>query len=333
MAELLNVFEQTKQFENSLPIPKRIDATQGGNYTVVMQATEKFLGLYESNTDSQLQTTVWGYGLEGETVTYPGPTFVAQSGEKIKVEWVNDLPLTGYFNDDSSYFLPIDLTLHRADPKKRLIEEGYVPTVAHLHGGHTQAKYDGYPEAWFVQKTKEKGKAYDGNNYTYDNDQRAATLWYHDHALGVTRLNVYAGLAGFYLLRDDTENALIADGTLPSGDYEIELAIQDRAFTADGQLFLPANSQDQIALYGEEAFPNTDLYELTETVVVEGENYVPGTIVFRDTEDGNYYLEGETYDNKVLFEDFDPNNSSLSTQVPSAMAEFFGNVNVVNGMA
>lgn len=67
------------------------------------------------------------------------------------------------------------------------------------------------------------------------NDQPASTLWYHDHSLGVTRLNVYAGLAGFYLLRDESEPEL----DLPGGEYEIPLVLQDRTFNDDGSLFYP----------------------------------------------------------------------------------------------
>lgn len=73
---------------------------------------------------------------------------------------------------------------------------------------------------------------------TYDNSQTGGTLWYHDHTMGITRLNVYAGLAGTYLLRDKRERDLIADHVLPAAAYERELIIQDRAFTDDGQLFM-----------------------------------------------------------------------------------------------
>ena len=74
----------------------------------------------------------------------------------------------------------------------------------------------------------------------YPNTQEGATLWFHDHALGVTRLNVYAGLAGFYFLRSPEESSL----KLPENDYEIEMAIQDRMFDMDGQLFFPAVGQN-----------------------------------------------------------------------------------------
>ena len=81
---------------------------------------------------------------------------------------------------------------------------------------------------------------------TYDNDQDAATLWYHDHALGITRLNVYAGLAGFYVLQDQHRLDLVSNGVLPRRRYDIGMAIQDRAFTKDGQLYYPAYKNDPL---------------------------------------------------------------------------------------
>ncbi|MEJ2615155.1 MAG: multicopper oxidase domain-containing protein, partial [Ignavibacteriaceae bacterium] len=121
---------------------------------------------------------------------------------------------------------------------------GKVPVVAHLHGGHTESASDGLPEAWFTQGFADKGNYFVKERYKYDNDQESATLWYHDHALGITRLNVYAGLAGFYLLRDDYEEKLISQNVVPGGDYEIEIVIQDRMFDSNGELFWPAYPGD-----------------------------------------------------------------------------------------
>jgi spore coat protein A len=99
--------------------------------------------------------------------------------------------------------------------------------VVHLHGGHVPPQSDGYPEATILP-----GQAV---TYPYPNAQEGATLWYHDHALGVTRLNVYMGLAGMYLIRDAAETGL----NLPRGPFEIPLVIQDRSFKADGSLEYP----------------------------------------------------------------------------------------------
>ena len=120
--------------------------------------------------------------------------------------------------------------------------------MTHLHGGHNDSIYDGLPDEWFTQfgpdGSRGVGPKFYSSSMTYDNDQDAATLWYHDHALGMTRLNVYAGLAGFYVLQDQDRLDLVEKGVLPSGNYDIGMAIQDRAFTKDGQLYYPAYKND-----------------------------------------------------------------------------------------
>jgi spore coat protein A len=159
-------------------------------------------------------TMVWGY--HG---SYPGPTIEARRNEPLRVVWQNRLG-TG------PHLLPVDRTLHGTmanEPDRRI--------VTHLHGGIVPPAADGFPQAWLLD-----GQSAD---VFYPNVQRAATLWYHDHSLGITRLNVMAGLAGFYLLRDAEEDALVAQG-LPSGVYEVPIAIQDRAFNDDGSLFYPS---------------------------------------------------------------------------------------------
>ena len=93
-----------------------------------------------------------------------------------------------------------------------------------------------------------------GANPTHHpNDQAATTLWYHDHSLGITRLNVYAGMAGMYLIRDDVEDAL----NLPSGPYEIPLLIQDRNFAADGTLLYPPAKNGTHPMWMQEFFGET----------------------------------------------------------------------------
>jgi spore coat protein A len=162
-------------------------------------------------------TKLWGYnGL------YPGPTFEVRAGTPVSVQWLNDLP--------SRHFLPIDHTIHGA--------ESNVPdvrTVVHLHGAKVLGDSDGYPEAWFTNNFAQTGPSFSNRVYRYPNDQDAMMLWYHDHALGITRLNVMAGLAGMYFVRDAAEDAL----PIPKGKYEIPLMIQDRLVNADGSLDYP----------------------------------------------------------------------------------------------
>lgn len=232
-------------------------------------------------------TTVWSYGsashpgtvLEGGTFNYPAFTIEAKFNKLTEVKWINDL------KDKSGNFLPhilaVDQTLHWANPPgglelrdRRSMDPtqylGPVPTVTHVHGAHTSEESDGYAEAWFLPDANnipdgyaKTGTFYDyfNNKYApgwgpgfalfrYPNNQRATTLWYHDHTLGMTRLNVYAGPAGFYLLRGGPDDQVI--GILPGpapgvGDnpfgtyYEIPIVIQDRSFKPDASLFYPDN--------------------------------------------------------------------------------------------
>jgi spore coat protein A len=136
------------------------------------------------------------------------------------VEWTNELP--------RQHFLPIDHTLHGAEAK---LPEAR--TVVHLHGGKAPAKSDGYPEDWY-----EPGRS---AIYHYPNEQEPAALWYHDHTMGINRLNIYAGLIGMYFIRDSVEDSL----NLPKGKYEIPLVVFDRFFTADGQLYYPRSNAPQ----------------------------------------------------------------------------------------
>ncbi|MGE4284082.1 MAG: multicopper oxidase family protein [Clostridia bacterium] len=161
-------------------------------------------------------TNIWGY--EG---TYPGPTIETTRDQKVMIKWVNNLP--------QKHFLPIDRTLHStADTPE-------VRTVVHLHGANVNSDSDGHPDAWFTKNYEKTGHAFSREVYEYTNHQQATTLWYHDHAVGITRLNVYAGLAGFYIIRDTLEPRL----ELPCGEYEMPLLIQDKSFNEDGSLFYP----------------------------------------------------------------------------------------------
>jgi len=226
----------------------------------------------------------------------PSLTIEAQAGRPVRIKWINDLKdADGNF---LPHLLPVDPTLHWANPaggmsgrdKRPVFDEtpgpyiGPVPTVPHVHGAvGVGDESDGYAEAWYLPAAKNipaeyategtwyeffAGKAATSYGATwgpgfatlqYPNENRASTIWYHDHALGMTRLNVYAGPAGFYIIRGgpdgdkavlDTRTGLTAvlPGPVPKdGDkfppnkpyYEIPIAIQDRAFNADGSLFYP----------------------------------------------------------------------------------------------
>src|SRR6202167_2509092 len=160
-------------------------------------------------------TRMWGFSSQ-----FPGPTFDVRSGQEILVEWANELP--------DKHFLPIDHNLGGAGAG-----QPEVRTVVHLHGGKAPPESDGYPEDWTVP-----GKS---ALYHYPNQQDPAMLWYHDHTLGINRLNVYAGLFGTFFIRDSAEDAL----DLPKGKYEIPLALYDRLLTRDAQLLYPVSPDPQ----------------------------------------------------------------------------------------
>jgi len=235
----LDPLTQTK-YINPLPLPGVLSpdtTTFPGTeyYEVSMTQFEQDLGLRDPISGAPLLTTVWGYN-----GTYPGPTIEARStlptntidpGKPVKVLWSNDL--VDRNGDPLPHLLPVDPTLHCGPNTSNCFP--YNRTVVHLHGGHTEPASDGYPEAWFTPGFAQVGPEFKKQTYHYANDQQGATLWYHDHALGITRLNVQAGLAGFYLLRDDFEDSL----NLPGGAYEIPILIQDRSFYTDGSLAYP----------------------------------------------------------------------------------------------
>ena len=156
-------------------------------------------------------TRIWGY--EG---VFPGPTIVSRTGRRTVVRHVNRLP---------------------------------VPTVTHLHGGHTPAASDGFPTDLILPVDMRHDRSMPGmapdpqavisegsREFEYPMRQRAATLWYHDHRMGFTGRSVWQGLAGFHLVRDDEEGTL----PLPGGDRELPLMITDRSFEADGAFAYPS---------------------------------------------------------------------------------------------
>ncbi|MFM9957637.1 MAG: multicopper oxidase domain-containing protein [Phycisphaerales bacterium] len=198
-------------YQDPLPIPAVIQPTNVGpdgiaNYDVYIRE-------FNHKWHAALPTTrVWGYNSMS-----PGPTFDVQKGQPIRVTWHNDLRYsTNVLRAD--HLFPINQCLHGPDIT------GRTPvTVTHLHGLKVAPESDGYPSLTFAP-------GFSSSQYFYPNDQEAATLWYHDHALGITRLNVYAGLAGFYFIRDPNEASL----NLPQGHNEVPLVFQDKNINGSG---------------------------------------------------------------------------------------------------
>ncbi|MBX3386193.1 MAG: multicopper oxidase domain-containing protein [Phycisphaeraceae bacterium] len=201
-------------FVDPLPRPgvaQPVSGQAGGAAHYEIAMTEQFQQLHRDLPP----TRVWGYA-----GSYPGPTIEAFRDQPVTVTWINDLRVFETGTLRTTHTLAVDECLHGPDVT------GQVPVaIVHLHGGKVPPDSDGYPDDAFPPGAQSPV-------YNYPNIQPAGTLWYHDHALGITRLNVMMGLAGFYLLRDSVEQSL----GLPSGEYEVPLAIQDRSFRADGSL-------------------------------------------------------------------------------------------------
>lgn len=259
---------------------------------------------YASKVHSQMaDTTVWGYrpaDFDPATApvqnTYLGNAFLIARGTKTRVTWRNNL-------GGVAHPMPVDPSLHWANPlgfvppapgqypvnaATGITTFDYtltkIPTCPHVHGGEQSAKVDGGPDAWYTSDFNELGPTYTlaglygdsayasdpgggGNVYPYDNAQLPATIWYHDHALGITRLNVYMGMAGAYVIYDTAREPAGVPSVL-SGDldsfghpFDMPLVIQDRLFDTGGQLYYPAVSLNPTVnpFWGPEFFGDTIL--------------------------------------------------------------------------
>ena len=184
--------------------------------------------------------TMWGYN-----GAIPGPLLEAHKGQPIFVQWSNNLP--------TKHLFAIDYTLHGAMPPTPDVR-----TIVHLHGLKVAPEYDGYPTSWLTP----------GQSFTcyYPNDQAATTLYYHDHADAITRLNVYAGLVGFYFIRDEIEASL----NLPRGPFEVPLIMRDATVLPDGQLYYPDKGVTREhpvwvpSFYGDSAVVNGKIFPYLE---------------------------------------------------------------------
>jgi FtsP/CotA-like multicopper oxidase with cupredoxin domain len=241
-------------------VPTEIWTDSNGNVLQENYSVQMVAGNSQQILPAPLpKTPVWCYQGEakdaltgaplGVVANSPACTFEATKGVPISVTWENDVNVPQPF--------AVDPTIMWANPNAMVTPttpfppfppgyadaQGPVPLVPHLHGGEVQSYSDGGPNSWWTYNGIH-GSTYSttapcADNqavYYYPNSQTATTLWYHDHAMGMTRINVMSGLAGFYLLRDQTDP--IAK-LLPSGKYDMPLAIQDRTFNLDGTLWFP----------------------------------------------------------------------------------------------
>ncbi len=173
-----------------------------------------------------------GSGLAGQAGSF-GMAVVAQSGTALHISYTNQLPST--YPD----WIPVDTRLTPVGDQIRL--------MTHLHGGFVAANSDGNPAI-----TPDGFGRDETQSAFYPNEQPATLLWFHDHALGATRLNVFAGLAGGYILRDQFDTGKEPNPIgIPGGAYEIPLVIQDRQFNPDGTFLYPTSDIEGATWIGE----------------------------------------------------------------------------------
>ena len=219
---------------------------RAGNFNVYIRQSVQQTGLVSATSGKKLDTTIWGYGYDDDRgVTWPGRTFQVKRDEPTTVRWNNGLKKG---NKPLEHLLPVDTSLHWAYSlpgyEEYSIKSDGVPIVTHLHGGHTDFEFDGNPEFFWSPDYEIVGPRWD--------------------ALGITRLNVYAGLAGFYFVRDDDDTGEAGNPLgLPAFPYELAYAIQDRMFTDKGELFYPAFPGDPFYddfITGEGAILPSDIF-------------------------------------------------------------------------
>jgi spore coat protein A len=170
------------------------------------------------------RTRVFGYDdSSGRGLASPGYTVEVQKGTATTVRYVNALPAQHLFDNEVPDYM------HAGSP---------VRMNTHLHGGHVAGSSDGNPYA-----SPAEYRPGQTQSVVYPNDQNSTLLWYHDHADQITRLNVYAGLVGLYIVRDTLDTGAEPNAMgVPGGAYEIPLVFADRLFDASGQLFYSSDA-------------------------------------------------------------------------------------------
>lgn len=238
---------------------------QNGKLRIVMAQAMQTTGLLGGDGLTPVQTPVWGYGTEGGGVSWPGRTVeINTADDPLEITWANKL-------NGLTHLLPVDTSVHwaysLAGYEGNSIAKNGVPVVPHVHGGRNDSVYDGNPEFFFSPGSAVRGPRWDEKKYVYggpDWNDVAGMNWYHDHSLGITRLNVYAGLAGFFAVRDAADTGKPDNPLgLPADPYELGYAVQDRMFYNTGELFYPAYPGDPFYddfITGEGAYLPSDVF-------------------------------------------------------------------------
>ena len=282
------------KYTTKLPMTKPVQPhAKPNHYKIGLGKTEQqMLPLYnvDGTYTNFLRTPIFGYGVNNE-YSYPFDTIEVNHNIPCTIEWVNELvDIDGNF---IPHILPIDQTLHWANPvggyalrdsdmnPDKNTYNGAIPIITHVHGLNSYEHSDGWTESWYLPKAKnidstyaKVGSKYEyfrrqyekqfGNSFGwsdgsiqsfYENNDSDGTYWYHDHTLGLTRTNVYAGAAGFYILRNNPKDVILDSRTnlpaiLPNNglinniytdDKELQIVIADKSFNLDCSLFFPSS--------------------------------------------------------------------------------------------
>ena len=200
---------------STIPLPLLPKARPVGRNTYLITARAGSVQMHPAFG----RTRVFGYDdNSGRGLASPGYTIEVQRNTATKVNFVNSLPARHLFDSEVPDYM------HAGTP---------VRMNTHLHGAHVAGSSDGNPYAYAAEYRPGQIQS-----VVYPNDQNATLLWYHDHADQITRLNVYAGLVGLYIVRDALDTGLEPNGLgVPGGAYEIPLVLADRLFDGSGELF------------------------------------------------------------------------------------------------
>ena len=217
-------------FTVALPIPVKATPVGPNTYHITQRQTQQTLHPRLG------KTKVWGYDDGTHGPLYPGPTIEVRRGTPTTVRYTNQLPKT--------HLLPVDTSIVPGG-------KATVRALTHLHGGFVSGANDGNPYAT-SSGTSTRG----GTRRSTIRTSSRPLRWYHDHAIAITRLNVYAGLAGYPDPRCEGHGPRAESDRHPGGTYEIPIVIQDRIFTLDGELFYSDEREWEPEFFGNTAVVN-----------------------------------------------------------------------------
>ncbi len=332
------------KFDATLPGLGSAGANNYGNYIEVLtpdQVTYPGTDYYHIFAKQFTQTlhpsigstTFWGYSSSSTGPgTYLGGVIVAKRGTPVKLRVTNVLPV--------NHILPVDWTA--MDPTLTSAFAGRNDRIAvHLHGGFVHWVNDGGPFAWYANPSNGgyvKGPSFMNTGgagsaiYDYPNLDCARFLWYHDHAYGITRVNAYAGLATAYLITDDPEQNLVANGTLPNipgYSIGIPLVIQDKTFFDPAKdpsynVVVPAAQKGWLWYPHQYESPNDQLVQGLPSMTLFSTQPVPKypnkPLTYKCAQNGPGNWTGRW-----------DNGAALPSQINSLVAESFGDIMLVNG--